>query len=107
MRVYRPCSLMDSAGKGLQATVSSSEKTLTECAVRVCKKYGINYVELPPMSRKLITHYCCDKCKFQSLANIDFRSSNKPRCSLCGMRVYLGRSKFTKMRRKIIVSLRQ
>ena len=82
-----------------------SERLLTAHAIRVCKEHGINYIELPLMSRKLITHYCCDRCKFQSLSNIDFRSSNKPRCRLCGMRVHLGRSKFTKLRRKVILSL--
>ncbi|MEO9295612.1 MAG: hypothetical protein ABI347_08440 [Nitrososphaera sp.] len=90
-----------------QAVSLPSEKVLTAHAIRVCKKYWINYIKLPLMSRKLITHYCCDKCKFQSLSNIDFRSSNKPRCRLCGMRVHLGRSKFTKLRRKVILSLYQ
>lgn len=88
-------------------SILPDENVLTACAIKVCKKYGINYIELPLMSRKLITHYCCEKCKFQSLSNIDFSSSNKPRCNLCGMRVYLGRSRFTKFRRKIILSLRQ
>jgi predicted RNA-binding Zn-ribbon protein involved in translation (DUF1610 family) len=98
--------MMDSHSSDSQQ-VMSSERVLTAHAIRVCKKYGINYIELPLMSRKLITHYCCDKCKFQSLSNIDFRSSNKPRCRLCGMRVHLGRSKFTKLRRKVILSLHQ
>lgn len=98
---------MESYSDRQQAVSLASETALTAHAIRICKMYGINYIELPLMSRKLITHYCCDKCKFQSLSNIDFRSSNKPRCSLCGMRVNLGRSKFTKLRRKIILSLHQ
>ena len=83
---------MESYSYRQQAVSLTSETALTVHAIRICK---------------MITHYCCDRCKFQSLSNIDFRSSNKPRCSLCGFRVNLGRSKFTKLRRKIILSLHQ
>lgn len=62
-----------------------SKKVLTAHAIRVCEEHWMNYIEPPMMGRKLITHYCCDRCKFRSLSNIDFRSSNKPRCCLCGM----------------------
>lgn len=81
------------------------DSLLTSHAVRVCRKHGLEYRALPIFTRKLITHYLCEKCKLQPLYHIDIVHLNKPRCALCGSMIKLGRSRFTRLRKEILLSL--
>lgn len=82
------------------------DQLLNSATAMVCNKHGWRYEELSIFHRKLISHYLCEKCGLQPLYYLDVEAQNMPRCSFCGFVIQLGRTKFTKLRKEILISLK-